>query len=97
MSKLNPVNGNVILRPIENEEETIGNIIIPDMGQELPDIGEVVAVSEIYNFNLGEYVPLEIKVGMKVLLPKMGAQKIKVDNQDYWITNQTSILSILEE
>jgi chaperonin GroES len=97
MSKLNPVNGNVIIRPIENEEETIGNIIIPDMGQELPDIGEVVAVSEIYNFNRGEYIPSVIKKGMKVLLPKMGAQKIKVDNQDYWITNQTSILSILEE
>lgn len=97
MSKLNPINGNIILRPIENEEETIGNIIIPDMGHELPDIGEVVATSDLYNFNLGEYVPSEVKVGMKVLLPKMGAQRIKVDDQDYWITNQTSILSILEE
>jgi chaperonin GroES len=97
MSNLKPVNGNVILRPIENEEETIGNIIIPDMGQELPDIGEVVSVSELYNFNLGEYLPSIVKKGMKVLIPKMGAQKIKVDNQDYWITNQTSILSILEE
>nr|ASN63826.1 co-chaperonin GroES [uncultured virus] len=97
MSKLNPVNGNVILRPIENEEETIGNIIIPDMGQELPDIGEVVAVSNIYNFHTGEYIPSFIKKGMKVLLPKIGAQRIKIDNQDYWITNQTSILSILEE
>tara|TARA_R110000803_G_scaffold79024_1_gene144383 strand:+ start:86 stop:379 length:294 start_codon:yes stop_codon:yes gene_type:complete len=97
MSKLKPINGNVILRPIVNEEDTIGNIIIPDMGKELPDIGEVIGVSEIYNFNKGEYVPSIVKVGMKVLIPKMGAQNIKVDNQDYWITNQTSILSILEE
>lgn len=97
MSKLNPVNGNVILRPIQNEEETIGNIIIPDMGQDLPDIGEVVAVSDIYNFNKGEYVPAIVKKGMKVLIPKMGVQKIQINNEDYWVTNQSSILSILED
>jgi len=97
MSKLKPVNGNIILRPIENEEETIGNIIVPDIGQELPDIGEVIATSEIYNFNNGEWIPSIVEIGMKVFIPRMGAQKIKVDNQDYLVTNQTSIISILEE
>ena len=97
MNKLTPVNGNIILRPIENEEDTIGNIIIPDMGQELPDMGEIIAISEVYNYHKGEYVPSEIKEGMKVLIPKMGAQKIKIDNQDYWIARQESIIAILEK
>jgi chaperonin GroES len=96
MSKLKPVNGNLILRPIEEEEQMAGNIVLPDMGQERPDIGEIIAISEVYNFNRGEYVPNTLKVGMKVLIPKMGAQSLTIDGEDYWITNQTSILSILE-
>ncbi len=50
MSKLKPVNGNVILRPIEEEEQMAGNIIIPDMGKERPEMGEIVALSPVYNF-----------------------------------------------
>jgi co-chaperonin GroES (HSP10) len=97
MSKLQPVNGNVILRPIEEEEQMAGNIVIPDMGQERPDMGEIISISEIYNFNKGEYVPNTLKVGMKVLIPKMGAQNITVDGEDYWITGIQSIMAILED
>ena len=96
MSKLKPVNGNVVLRPIEEEEQMAGNIVLPDMGQERPDMGEIISISEIYNFNKGEYVPNTLKVGMKVLIPKMGAQSITLDGEDYWITAITSIISILE-
>ena len=45
MSKLKPVNGNVILRPVEEQEMMSGNIIIPDMGKEKPEMGEIVAIS----------------------------------------------------
>ena len=96
MSKLKPVNGNVILRPIEEEEQMSGNIIIPDMGKERPDMGEIIAISEVYNFNKGEYVPSILKVGMKVLIPKMGAQSITIDGEEYYITAQSSVLSIVE-
>tara|TARA_R110002153_G_scaffold270744_1_gene437388 strand:+ start:138 stop:428 length:291 start_codon:yes stop_codon:yes gene_type:complete len=96
MSKLKPVNGNVILRPIEEEEQMSGNIIIPDMGKERPDMGEIIAISNVYNFNKGEYVPTTLKVGMKVLIPKMGAQSITIDGEEYYITAQNSVLSIIE-
>tara|TARA_A100001015_G_C14600142_1_gene560113 strand:+ start:228 stop:518 length:291 start_codon:yes stop_codon:yes gene_type:complete len=96
MSKLRPVNGNVIIRPIEEEEQMSGNIIIPDMGKERPEMGEIVAVSKIYNFNKGEYVPTIIEIGMKVLIPKMGAQSVTIDGEEYYITAQSSILSIIE-
>ena len=96
MSKLKPVNGNIILRPIEEEEQISGNIIIPDMGKERPDMGEIIAISDVYNFNKGEYVPTILKVGMKVLIPKMGAQSITIDGEEYYITAQNSVLSIIE-
>jgi len=96
MSKLKPVNGNVILRPIEEEEQMAGNIVLPDMGQERPDMGEIISLSEIYNFNKGEYVPNTLKVGMKVLIPKMGAQAITIEGEEYYITAQNSVLSIIE-
>jgi len=96
MNKLRPVNGNIVLRPIEEEEQMSGNIIIPDMGKERPDMGEIVAISEVYNFNKGEYAPTILKVGMKVLIPKMGAQSITIEGEEYYITAQNSVLSIIE-
>ena len=57
----------------------------------------IVAISSVYNFNTGEYVPNTLKEGMKVLIPKMGAQTVTVDGEEYYITAQSSILSILEE
>ena len=97
MSKLKPINGNVILRPVEEQEMMSGNIIIPDMGKEKPEMGEIVAISQIYNFNKGEYVPTILEVGMKVLIPKLGAQSVTVEGEEFYITAQSSILSILED
>jgi|TARA_B110000967_G_C18616485_1_gene426599 chaperonin GroES len=97
MSKLKPVNGNVILRPIEEQEMMSGNIIIPDMGKEKPEMGEIVALAPYYNFNIGKDVPSILKVGMKVLIPKLGAQTVTVDGEEFYITAQSSILSILED
>jgi len=96
MSKLKPVNGNVILRPIEEEELMAGNIIIPDIGKERPEMAEVIAISQMYNYNTDTLVPLEVKVGDKVLIPKMGAQTITLDGEEYYMTAQNSILSIVE-
>ena len=97
MNKLRPINGNIILRPVEEDEPMAGNIIIPDIGKERPEIAEVIAVSNIYNFNKGEYVPNTLKTGMKVLLPRMGAQNITVGGEDYWVTSIQNIMAILEE
>ena len=97
MNKLRPVNGNVILRPIEEEELMAGNIIIPDMGKEKPEMAEVIAFCPIYNFNTDTLVPTDLEVGMKVLLPKMGAQTVTIDGEEYYITAMNSILSIIEE
>lgn len=96
MSKLTPLNGNVIIKPIENEEQMVGNIVIPDMGKEKPEIGEIVAASDTYNWHTGEYYKTKLTPGQKVLVPKMGSVKITVDGDDYIITKESEILSIYE-
>jgi chaperonin GroES len=97
MSKLNPREGHIILKQIETSETTVGNIIIPDMGDDRSLIAEVIAVSDVYNYHKGEFIPTDLKVGMKVTIPPMGAQKIKLDNVDYLIMAQNNIPAIIED
>ena len=97
MSKLVPREGSIILKQIETSETTVGNIIIPDMGDDRSLIAEVVAVSDVYNYHKGEFIPTDLKVGMKVIIPPMGAQKIKIDNVDYLIMAQNNIPAIIED
>jgi chaperonin GroES len=96
MSKLIPQNGNVIIKPIEEQEQTYGNIVIPDMGKERPEIGEIIAVSDTYNWHTGEHYTSKLTPGQKVLVPKMGAVKLTVDGEDYFITKETEILAVYE-
>ncbi len=96
MSNLKPVNGHVLLKPIEEEEQTYGNIVIPDMGKERPEIGEVVSVSDTYNWHTGDYYRSQLQVGQKVLIPKMGSIKLTVDGEDYFVTKETEILAVYE-
>ena len=93
MSKLSPLNGNVILKPLESQEETFGNIILPDLGKERPEMAEVVATSTTYNWHTGDQVKSQLEIGMKVLIPKLGAMKITIDGEDYFICKETEILS----
>ena len=95
MSTLTPLNGHIILKPIEEQEQMAGNIIIPDLGKEKPEVGEVVAVSDTFNWHKGENVPSNLKVGMQVLIPKLGSQRLTVGSEEYFITKETEILAIL--
>lgn len=95
MSVLTPLNGHIILKPIEEEEQLAGNIIIPDLGKEKPEIGEVVAVSNTFNWHTGNNVATNLEIGQKVLIPKMGSQRITVGMDEYFITKETEILAIL--
>jgi chaperonin GroES len=90
-SKLHPLNGYLVLRPIETEEETYGNIVIPDLGKERPELGEVVAVSGTYNYNSDKLVPSNLEVGDKVLIPKLGSLRITVEGDEYFICKEQDV------
>jgi chaperonin GroES len=91
--KLKPLNGYIILRPIEEEEQTYGNIVIPDLGKERPELGEVMAVSETYNYHSDKSVTSNLVVGDKVLIPKMGSVRITVESEEYFICKEQDIYS----
>lgn len=96
MSKLTPLNGFIILKPIEEQEQLAGNIIIPDLGKEKPEIGEVVAVSPTYNYHSDKEVESKLNVGDTALIPKMGSQRLVIEGEEYYITKETDILAILK-
>jgi len=95
MSKLKPLNGHVVLRPVETSEDMVGNIILPDMGKERPESGEVVAISNAWNYHTDKEVPSNLNVGDIVLIPKLGSMSVKLEGQDYYITRETEILAII--
>lgn len=94
-SKLEPKNGNAILKPLEEMETTYGNIVLPDLGKERPDMAEIVAISKTYNWHNGEYVNSQFEIGQKVLIPKMGAVKVTIEGEEYFICKETEILSVI--
>jgi chaperonin GroES len=96
MSKLKPLNGVAVLKRIEEEEVMYGNIVLPDMGKELPEVCEVVDFSDTYNWHLGNYVPSNLIKGKRVLIPKMGSMKVTIDGEDYILIKETEVLAILE-
>ena len=97
MSKLIPLNGFIILKPVEEQEQLAGNIIIPDLGKEKPEIGEVVCASSTYNYHSDTEIASKLKQGDLVLIPKLGSQRITVGTEEYFITKETDILAILEQ
>jgi chaperonin GroES len=95
MSKITPKNGYIVLKPVETSEEMVGNIILPDMGKERPESGEVIATSGTYNYNSDTTIPSNLNIGDIVLIPKMGTTKISLAGEDYFITKETEVLAIL--
>jgi chaperonin GroES len=93
MSKLTPLNGYLVLKPIEETEQTYGNIVIPDLGKEKPEMGEVVATSGTYNYNSDKLVPSNLEVGDKVLIPKLGSLRITVEGDEYYIVKEQDVYS----
>lgn len=97
MKKLKPLNGIVVLKRLEEEEQTYGAIVIPDLGREKPEIGVVVHTSDTYNWHKDVYYASKVEVGQKVVIPKMGSMTVSMDGEDYILIKETEILAILEK
>ena len=95
MNQLQPMNGYIALKPIEEKEQTYGNIVIPDLGKERPELGEVVATSSTYNYNSDTWIGSQLVVGDKVLIPKLGSVRITLEGEEYFICKEQDIYSKL--
>ena len=87
----------VIVKPFESEETTYGNIIVPDLGKEKNEFGEVVAVGPGKPTITGEFIPTIIKVGDKVVLPTMGFTKLPYNGEEYYVGPENQILAKVNE
>ena len=93
MSKLVALYNACIVKPIEAEEETYGNIIVPDMGKDTNTFGEVISVGD-GNFSLtGDKIPTQLKVGDKVVLPTQGFTKLPFNGEEYYVGPENQILA----
>ncbi len=94
--KLKPLGGRVIVEPIEQEEVTAGGIILPDTAKEKPQEGKILAAGPGDRDEKGERVPLDVKVGDKVLFAKYSGTEVKMDGKKLLIMRESDILAIVE-
>ena len=92
---ITPLADRVLIQPIEAEESTYGNIVVPDMGKDRPDFGNVLAVGPGRYDNNGNLVPVRVEVGQKVIMPKYGAYTVEVEGKEYVLASETEILGII--
>ena len=91
--KLEALFNAVIVKPIEAEETQHGNIIVPDMGNEKNQIGEVVAVGPGKPTITGEFIKTISSVGDIVVLPTQGFTKLPYEGEEYWVGPENQILA----
>ncbi|HHW01257.1 MAG TPA: co-chaperone GroES [Thermoanaerobacterales bacterium] len=92
---IKPLGDRIVIKVLEKEERTKGGIVLPDTAKEKPQKGEVLAVGsgEIID---GQKVPLEVKVGDKIIFSKYAGTEVKIDDQEYLILRQSDVLAIIE-
>ena len=91
-----PLRDRILVRRIEEQEQRIGGIIIPDTAKEKPQIAKVVAVGTGRVNDKGDVFPLDVKAGEYVLIGKYGGTEIKLDGVDYLIVREEEVLGIAE-
>ena len=92
-----PLHDRVVIKRIEAEEKTTGGIIIPDTAKEKPQEGEVIAVGPGGRDESGKLVPIDVKVGDRVLFGKWSGTEVKLDGIEYLIMKESDLMGVLEE
>jgi chaperonin GroES len=94
--KMRPLRDRIVVERIEEQEQKVGGIIIPDTAKEKPQQGRVVAVGKGRVNDKGEVFPLDVKPGDTVLFGKYAGTEIKIDGKDYLMVREDEVLGILE-
>jgi chaperonin GroES len=91
-----PQNDRVLVKPIDEGEQTYGSIVIPDMGKEKPEMGEVISVGPGRMSEFGKFLNVNAKVGDTVLVPKVGTLRVEFEGQEYYIVQDKEILGTIK-
>lgn len=94
--KVRPLHDRIIVQRIDEGEQKVGGIIIPDTAKEKPQQGKVVAAGAGKVKDDGQRTPLDVKAGDIILFGKYSGQEIKLDGDEYLIMREDEVLAILE-
>ena len=94
--KIRPLGDRVLVEPIEEKEQTVGGIIIPDSAKEKPMQGKVIAVGKKTDKD-GKELPFDVKADDTVLLPKYGGTEVKLDGKKLQLVREEDLLGVLEK
>jgi chaperonin GroES len=92
-AKLQPLGDRVLVKPIEKEEKTKSGIYLPDTAKEKPQEGEIIAVGPGKYDETGKRIPMDLKVGDRVIYAKYGGTEIKVEDEELMILRESDILA----
>lgn len=94
VKKLTPIGDRVVVKPEPEEEKTKSGIVLPDTAKEKPSEGTVIAVGPGRVLDNGLKVPLEVKIGDRVIYSKYGGTEVKIDGEEYIILSERDILAV---
>jgi chaperonin GroES len=95
--KFRPLHDRIVVRRIAAEEKTAGGIIIPDTVKEKPSQGEVIAVGPGGRDEAGKLIPIDIRVGDRVLFGKWSGTEVVIDGEDLLIMKESDVFGVVEE
>jgi chaperonin GroES len=95
--KFRPLHDRVVVKRIEAEDKTTGGIIIPDTAKEKPSQGEIVAVGPGGRDEAGRVIPIDLKVGDRVLFGQWSGTEVKIDNAELLIMKESDIMGVVIE
>jgi chaperonin GroES len=95
--KFRPLHDRVVVRRMEGEEKTKGGIIIPDTVKEKPQEGEIIAVGPGGRDESGKLIPIDLKIGDKILFGKWSGTEVKIDGQELLIMKESDVMGVIED
>jgi chaperonin GroES len=95
--KFRPLHDRIVIKRIEAEAKTASGIIIPDTVQEKPQQGEVVAVGPGGRDESGKLIPIDLKIGDRVLFGKWSGTEVKIDGVDLLIMKESDVMGVLDQ
>ena len=93
---IRPLHDRIIIQRLEEGEQKVGGIIIPDTAKEKPQQGKVIAAGSGKTKDDGKRIPLDVTAGDTILFGKYSGQEIKLDGEEYLIMKEDEVLAIIE-
>jgi chaperonin GroES len=94
---IRPLHDRIIIQRLDEGEQKVGGIIIPDSAKEKPQQGKVIAAGNGKTKDDGTRTPLDVKAGDRILFGKYSGQEIRLDGEDYLIMREDEVLAVMDE